>query len=146
MGPQVLVVDDDPAVRSMLALWLTLNDYQVIEAADGLEVLQALGPGGTGRCSPGVILLDMILPCMDGLQVLRYLRRDHAQVPVIAMSTSQEHLELARAAGADHAVAKPFDMPALLRLVAQYCASGSNRATALHSEANHRAPSARARP
>ena len=85
-------------------------------------------------------MLDMILPRMDGLHVLRSLRRDHARVPVIAMSTSPEHLELARAAGADHVAPKPFDMPTLLGLVTQCCSRGSNGASAVHSEADGRAP------
>ena len=143
MGSHVLVVDDDPAVRSMLALWLTLNDYTVVEAADGLEALQALQPPGSGVDQPGVVLLDMILPHMDGLQVLQSLRRDHARVPVIAMSTSQEHLELARAAGADHVAPKPFDMPTLLGLVAQCCSRGSDAATTVHSEADGCSPAER---
>lgn len=112
-GRSILVVEDEPAIRALLVEFLSDEGYAVEGARDGQEALRLLderGPSGW----PSVVLLDMMLPRMDGAELLRRLRARGLAVPVVAMSASHEALTTALAAGARAAVAKPFDLDGLL--------------------------------
>ena len=79
-APHVLVVDDEPIVRDVLTRYLTRAGYQVSDAGDGEQALEAISAG-----HPDVVLLDLMLPRVNGLDVLRTVRRD-SDVPVIVLS------------------------------------------------------------
>jgi two-component system response regulator MprA len=113
---RVLVVDDEPAVREALERALRLAGYEVELAADGEEALVRLGlrPGGAD-----LVLLDVLMPRVDGLEVCRALRRQGNDVPVL-MLTARDDVEDRVAgldAGADDYVLKPFALEELFARV-----------------------------
>jgi two-component system KDP operon response regulator KdpE len=73
-APLVLIVDDEPAIRRLLRTSLAAQGYRTLEAASGAEALAALGVPGEGREAADVVLLDLGLPDIDGLDVIRRLR------------------------------------------------------------------------
>jgi len=111
---RMLIVDDEPSVRDVLRDYFVERGYIVIAAADGREALAAFA-----RERPDVVLLDMRMPGLDGLTVLRRLREADPDVAVI-MVTANEDLAVARetlSVGAFDYVAKPFDFDHLTRTV-----------------------------
>jgi two-component system, OmpR family, response regulator len=102
---RVLVVDDDPAVRSMLAEYLSAHGYEVREAASG-EAMRA----ELARAAPAVVLLDIGLPGEDGLTLARYLRERH-DVGIIMVTGAGDVVDRVAGleVGADDYIAKPFD-------------------------------------
>jgi two-component system KDP operon response regulator KdpE len=110
---QLLIVEDDAALRRALVINLTARGYQVIAVADGKSALHA-----GGRDPIDLVILDLGLPDMDGLEVLRGLRGWNA-VPVIVLSArdSQRDKVAALDTGADDFVTKPFGMDELLARV-----------------------------
>ena len=86
-APHVLVVDDEPIVRDVLTRYLTRAGYQVSDAGDGAQALEAISAG-----HPDVVLLDLMLPRVNGLDVLRTVRRD-SDVPVIVLSARSSEAE-----------------------------------------------------
>ena len=100
-----LVVDDDPTVGDVVGAYLARAGFDVHRAADGVTALDL-----AARMAPDVVVLDLMLPGMDGLEVCRRLRRDQPQVPVVMLTALGgetdriEGLEL----GADDYVTKPF--------------------------------------
>jgi two-component system KDP operon response regulator KdpE len=107
---RVLVVDDDRALARALAINLKARSYEVEVALSGAEALAA-----AGRRVPDVVVLDLGLPDMDGLEVLHGLRGWTA-VPVLVLSARSDQAEKVAAldAGADDYVTKPFGMDELL--------------------------------
>jgi two-component system OmpR family response regulator len=119
--PAVLVVDDEPWVRELIAEVLRDEGYHVLEAPTGHAALRAVNqPSPTAPC-PDLVLLDMMLPEINGLQVLQQLAAPGGRVPVVVMSTSPEQLPAARAAGADAVVPNPFELDRLVGIVDVYC-------------------------
>ena len=119
----VLVVEDDPAVRDLLVSLLRDEGYRVEQAHHGADALHLLEQQGT---SPGplcLVLLDLMMPQLDGLALLQRLANQNSYVPVVAMSASTEHLRAAAAAGAHATLSKPFDIERLLGVVARNCAA-----------------------
>jgi two-component system, OmpR family, response regulator MprA len=109
---KILVVDDEPAVRESLRRALELEGYSVELAADGIEALERLGANG----EPDALILDILMPRMDGLEACRRLRREGYRLPVL-MLTAREEVENRVAgldAGADDYVTKPFALEELL--------------------------------
>ena len=103
-GKRVLVVDDDVKTVELVKLYLNRDGYQVMTAHDGIEALRLAREG-----HPDLIVLDLMLPGIDGLEVCRTLRRD-SEVPIImltAMVTDEDKLT-GLALGADDYVTKPF--------------------------------------
>ncbi len=100
---RVLLVDDEPKILSFLAVKLRLCGYDVVSAASGEEALDLVR-----TAEPQVMLLDIIMPGMDGFEVLRRLAAaDH--LPVIVMSARPENRLEALQLGARDYVAKPFN-------------------------------------
>ena len=103
----ILLVEDDPDIRYLVSYKLTKSGFEVIEAADGPEGLRQaeLHP-------PDLVILDVRMPRMSGLEVCRQLRgrARTATVPIIMLTarTRAEDIEQAYAAGASEYVAKPF--------------------------------------
>jgi len=109
-GPRVLVVDDEPNIRRALRVWLADHGYQVQLASTGEEALDlaAIAP-------PEVVLLDLMLPGMSGLDVCQSLR-EWSQAPIIILSGRDEEDAKIRALdlGADDYLIKPFGLGELL--------------------------------
>jgi CheY-like chemotaxis protein len=110
------VIDDDPTSREALSVLLGDEGYRVRTAAGGEE-----GLGLVAAETPDVLLLDMMMPGMDGLEVIREIRRngDFEGLRIIALTgdVTRERLQNVVEAGADKFVAKPFKIPALLESV-----------------------------
>jgi two-component system response regulator (stage 0 sporulation protein F) len=112
---RILIVDDEEPVREVLTEYFAGQGYTVESAGGGAEALEA-----AGRTRPDLVLLDVRMPGMDGVQVLRRLRERHPGLAVI-MITANEDVALARQTlqlGAFDYVAKPFDFDYLDRAVA----------------------------
>jgi two-component system response regulator MprA len=114
---KILVVDDERAVRESLRRALELEGYEIELAADGQEALQLLETNGDAQ--PDAVLLDVLMPGVDGLEVCRRLRRSGNRVPVL-MLTARDEIENRVAgldAGADDYVTKPFALEELVARV-----------------------------
>ncbi len=101
----LLVVDDDAALREALALVLDLNGFDVTTAADGREAMRTLS---TAR--PDAVVLDVLMPGLDGLEVCRRIRASGNRTPVLMLTARAEVSERVAGleAGADDYLAKPF--------------------------------------
>ena len=108
---RVLVVDDEPPIRRFLRTSLRAQGYHVLEAEDGVTAL-----GLIARNPPDVIVLDLGLPDIDGVEVIRRLRHQGSTVPVIVLSSRTDERGKVEALdlGADDYVTKPFGMEELL--------------------------------
>ena len=102
---KVLIVDDDPNIAELISLYLTKECYETAIASDGPEALALFKSFG-----PDLILLDIMLPGMDGYQVCREIRRE-SQVPIMMLSAKGEVFDkvLGLELGADDYMIKPFD-------------------------------------
>jgi DNA-binding response OmpR family regulator len=115
---RVLAVDDDPIILQLLQLNLELEGYEVLTAGDGLAGLEVIR-----REHPEVVLLDVMMPNLDGFQVCERVRADEdpavAAIPIVILSAraQQADVDAGLAAGADAYVTKPFDPLELVGLV-----------------------------
>jgi two-component system, OmpR family, KDP operon response regulator KdpE len=109
-GPVIVVVEDEPDIRRFLRASLLSKGYRLVEAATGREGLEA-----AETRQPDLVILDLGLPDMDGLEVIRRLR-EWSLVPIIVLSAKgQETTKVAALdAGADDYIAKPFGVSELL--------------------------------
>src|SRR5919108_4642835 len=124
---KILVVDDERAVRDSLRRALELEGYDVDLAADGREALGRL----EAEAEPDAVILDVLMPGLDGLEVCRRLRRSGSRLPVL-MLTARDEVQNRVAgldAGADDYVTKPFALEELfarLRALLRRSASGAS--------------------
>ncbi len=115
MAPRtrVLVIDDDPVILELLRINFEIEGFEVISACDGQEGLDRAAAD-----HPDVILSDIMMPRLDGLQLLTRLKNDPAtaKVPVVLLSAKAQQAEVDKglALGADDYVTKPFDPLELL--------------------------------
>ncbi|HEX9712596.1 MAG TPA: response regulator [Actinomycetota bacterium] len=114
---RVLVVDDDPLVRRLLHAVIQDGKYDLLEASDGIEALQL-----AGKDPPDAVILDVMMPGVNGYEVCRALRadpraRDARIVILTARDTDQDRAQ-AEAAGADAFFTKPFSPLELLEAIA----------------------------
>lgn len=120
MSIRALVVDDDPSIQGMLDLCLGMEGVDVRVASDGASAL-TLARG----CCPDVILLDIMMPVMNGLEVLRHLRAgsETKDVPVILLTAKAagEEIWTGWRAGADSYITKPFDIEVLISELHRVC-------------------------
>jgi len=119
---RILIVDDDPEVRTLVAV--TLGDTQtILEAGDGVEAVYL-----ARKETFDLVLLDVMMPRMDGFEACRQLKGDPLtmNIPVIMLTArgTREDLERGREAGADDYFVKPFSPIALLDKVAQVIQKG----------------------
>jgi CheY-like chemotaxis protein len=113
-GPVVLVVDDEDMIRRLVRTVLEADEFEVLEARGGEAALELVT-----ATHPAVVVLDILMPGLDGLEVCR--RLDHHQVKVVVL-TARDDPELereCRKAGADAFLTKPFSSIELLDLVAE---------------------------
>ena len=109
---RILVVEDDPNVRGLLQTLLEVEGYTVDTASDGMD-----GLGQAAASSPGLVLLDLVMPDLGGVRVLERLRDDPvlSQIPVIVVTGQEDALPDVRASlGADNVFLKPFAVAELL--------------------------------
>jgi CheY-like chemotaxis protein len=113
---KLLVVDDEPAIRLLLQAILAQEGHEVDTAADGVEALALIE-----RQLPDVILLDLMMPNMDGWHFLEELRnrdlRSKVRVVIVSALTDAESVERGQAEGVREHIAKPFDANAIIRAV-----------------------------
>lgn len=111
--PRILLVDDDPSILSLVQLYLAREGFEVQTAARGDDALAAFR-----RMPPDLILLDVMLPGMDGWQVLKAVRKNSA-IPIIMVTAKEETFDkvLGLELGADDYVTKPFDSKELIARV-----------------------------
>jgi DNA-binding response OmpR family regulator len=114
VNERILVVDDDRDIRDLVTIKLESAGHQVVARADGSQALEAALEGGWG-----VIVLDVMMPGMSGIDVLRAIRDTGDRTPVILLTArgQEKDIEAGFAAGADHYVTKPFSPRALLARV-----------------------------
>jgi DNA-binding response OmpR family regulator len=110
----VLVVDDDPAIRGLVADALRGEGYAVDLAAHGREALDALRAR-----RPATIVLDLMMPVMDGFSFIEACQREHlcTDVPIVVISAVQEALRRIEKFAIHACIAKPFDLDDLVRTV-----------------------------
>lgn len=114
MNPRVLVADDDRAIRESLATALELSGYEVTACPDGVEALAAC------RMRPfDLVILDVMMPGVDGLGVCRVLRAEGNRVPILMITARTETADRVAGldAGADDYVPKPYDIEEVLARV-----------------------------
>ncbi len=114
LDESVLVVDDDPLVRDLLVQFLSLRGYRALGVKDGHEALRMVE-----QAPPDVILLDMVMPGMAGIEVLQALRDKEYPGGIIIMtgSRNEELLEDAWALGPQEVLVKPIDLERLLTAI-----------------------------
>ena len=107
---KVLVIDDEPPIRKLLRMGLATQGYEISEAANGKAGLDLLGQ------NPDIIILDLGLPDMQGLELLRMIRARNESVPIVVLSSRGDEAGKVEALdiGADDYVTKPFGMDELL--------------------------------
>jgi two-component system, OmpR family, response regulator VicR len=111
---RILVVDDDPSIRHFVQVNLEARGYKVFMASNGEEAVR-----NAEKEKPDLIILDIIMPGMDGFEVCRKIRKSYT-VPIIMLSAreSENDKEKCEACGADEYITKPFVLRDLLSLVA----------------------------
>lgn len=114
MSETILIVEDEPAIRKALQLNLGLEGYRVLEAADGEE--------GLKLClseRPDLLLIDLMLPRLIGVDLIRELRQRDVEAPILVLSAKDQEADkvLALSIGADDYITKPFGLAELLARV-----------------------------
>ena len=126
-GPAVLIIDDEPQMRRLLETILKADGYRVSEAATGEE-----GLTDAAQRQPDVVVLDLGLPDMDGVEVLRRLRQwSHVPVLILSVRDTEEQKVAALDAGADDYVTKPFasaELLARLRVMLRHASAAASAA------------------
>lgn len=119
---RALVADDSLSVRRALEQLLQDNGIETMGARDGLEALALIKSS-----KPDILLLDLEMPRMNGLEVSAYVRKDpdlaHLPILMITSRTSDKHVQMAKDAGVDEVLSKPYSEDVLMNLVRSYLAS-----------------------
>lgn len=109
---RVLLVDDDARLVHILGLYLEVQQFEVLSASSGEAAMRLLGGG-----LPDLIILDIMMPGLDGISLCRLVRSlpEGGDVPIIVFTALSEatDLDAARAAGADRVITKPFNLTGL---------------------------------
>ena len=121
--PLVLIVEDDETIRNLLEVMMEMQNYEVICARDGLEGLLKLE-----FRRPSVVILDVMMPNVDGARVLEEIRADVRlrNVPVVVVTGKAEaHRQFDNLVGRENVIMKPFDPEVLAHRVAELLADES---------------------
>lgn len=115
-GRRVLIVDDDPTLRRLVHTVLEASDADVLEAANGQEALEVLA-GLTMAEQPGVVVLDVMMPGITGVEVCRKIDTDRVRVLMLTARDDNEIRQACQDAGAAAFLSKPFSSLELLDAV-----------------------------
>jgi len=120
MSTTILVVDDSATVRQQIRLALSPAGYQIVEASDGLQGLEMI----RSRPDLAMVICDVNMPNMNGIEMLRNVAKEAHAVPVIMLTTEGNPalIRQARASGAKGWIIKPFNAELLVRAVAKIAA------------------------
>jgi CheY-like chemotaxis protein len=134
---KILVVDDEPDVRSMLRSILENAGYEVSEAANGVE-----GVGEYARTQPECVVADILMPKKGGLQLIREIRDLNPETKILAISGGGSNgklnfLATAKTISGVRALRKPFRMNELLQTLREMCVSPSGDTTVLDRSSHH---------
>lgn len=125
MQHSILVVDDEPQARSLLRLILVREHYEVVEAVDGIDALEKVRDR-----LPDLLILDVMMPNMNGFEVCLRLRRDEqtAELPILMLSAKTDATSIAQGldAGATRYLTKPIATETLLHNVREVLSSVSS--------------------
>lgn len=108
---KILLVDDEPSLLKVLSIKLRVSGYDVLTALNGQEALKLIKSE-----SPDIVLLDVIMPGMDGFEVLQKLR-SFSKLPVIIFSARPEYAKRAISLGANAFLPKPFNIDELMKTI-----------------------------
>ena len=128
-SPTILVVDDDAALRQVIADCLVDDGYHVLTASSGEEALQQVA-----TTAPALVVLDVMMPGLDGFETLTHLQAQGYATPVVLMSAGAPLAREKAVAAAVPFLAKPFDLDALVQAVAR-CLDGVTTPTAADATA-----------
>jgi two-component system, cell cycle response regulator DivK len=119
--PRVLIAEDHEDSREAMRTLLEALGYEVVEAADGREAVER-----ARAARPDLVLMDLMMPVMDGFQATRQIRADPALhgVPIIAVSALAGARQAVLEAGCDELVAKPIDVRAFLQRIPEWVKRG----------------------
>jgi CheY-like chemotaxis protein len=135
-SPTILVVEDFDDTRLMMKMWLTRKGYRVLEAETGEE-----GVAMAQRERPDLIIMDMMMPGMNGLDATQLIRQDRAlrRTPIVAVSAygADEYRRIALAAGCDEYVSTPFEPQSLADLIKALLTDGPTHVHAQDSDREH---------
>ncbi len=119
---RILVVDDDPRLLHIVAMYLGIEGYDVASASNGEEGLKQVD-----EHRPELVILDIMMPGMDGVEACRRIRAnpETAHIPVLMFSalSGDDDVERARLAGATHLITKPFNLVGLGSVVKSFFGS-----------------------
>jgi len=119
---RILLADDDPRVIQVVGRYLDLEGYEVETVGDGESAVRRATAN-----PPDLIILDIMMPAIDGLEACRRIRANEAtaRTPILMFSALSEESDAARSAGADGLIAKPFTLPDLAEAVRTFFGSGN---------------------
>jgi DNA-binding response OmpR family regulator len=116
---RILVVDDDPRLLHIVEMYLSIEGYDVVTAENGEDGLKEVE-----AARPDLVILDIMMPGMDGIEACRRIRTnaETQSVPVVMFSalSSDDDVERARLAGANHLITKPFNLVGLGSVVSTF--------------------------
>jgi two-component system sensor histidine kinase/response regulator len=117
----ILIVEDDPVIQSLIDAILTDEGYATLVCGDGQAGLSL-----ARETRPALVLMDIMLPKLDGASVIQRLKSDPetSDIPIVAMSAASVLLQRGGSLQADAALSKPFDLDALLTTVAEHVDEG----------------------
>jgi DNA-binding NtrC family response regulator len=116
MQASVLIVDDEPLVRQTLSEWMRKKNYHVAEAEGGLQAMEMIR-----RCDPDIVISDVVMPGMDGIQLLKEAKAIKADIPFLMISgypSRSSAVDIMRNGASDY-LAKPFTPEELARRVSR---------------------------
>jgi two-component system cell cycle response regulator len=123
---RILVVDDDPRLLHIVQMYLAIEEFDVVTALNGEDGLREVEEN-----TPDLVILDIMMPGMDGIELCRRIRTNPAtaSIPVLMFSalSGDEDVERARQAGANHLITKPFNLVGLGSVVRSFFPDDSGR-------------------
>lgn len=120
MNKRILIIDDDDAILEAIKLALELEGYQTQVDPSGEDIVQK-----TKLFSPNVILLDVLLSGKDGREIAKKLKKDREtkKIPIVIISAHPSAQKTIKDSGAEHFLAKPFDVDDLFKILKKYTSS-----------------------